>query len=36
VTPAEPVEPAEHPCDEMPEWRLDDDSIDAWAASLGE
>jgi len=21
---------------EVPEWRLDDDSIDAWAASLGE
>lgn len=24
-------------CDpEMPEWRMDDDAIDAWAASLGE
>jgi hypothetical protein len=36
VTPAEPVEPAEHPCDEMPEWRLDDDAIDRFAQMLGE
>ena len=36
MTPVEPVEQHEEPCDEMPEWRMDDDAIDSFAASLGE
>jgi hypothetical protein len=36
MPPVEPAEQHEEPCDEMPEWRMDDDAIDAWAASQGE
>jgi hypothetical protein len=36
VTPVEPAEQYEDPCDEMPEWRMDDDAVDSFAAMLGE
>lgn len=36
MTPVEPAEQYEDPCDEMPEWRMDDDAVDSFAAMLGE